>query len=121
MIETDSLQVPPPKKLPPTSEDDDDDADAFEDLDDSGSDVEEDDLKSALGKKRRDGKSAPLQPLTTIQRVYISRLVEEYGDDYQSMFMDTKLNKMQHSVATLEKLCKRYQMYKDKNPLLVGT
>lgn len=42
MIETDSLQVPPPKKLPPTSEDDDDDADAFEDLDDSGSDVEED-------------------------------------------------------------------------------
>lgn len=120
MIETDSLQVPPPKKLPPTS-DDDDDADAFEDLDDSGSEVEEDDLKSALGKKRRDGKSAPLQPLTTIQRVYISRLVEEYGDDYQSMFMDTKLNKMQHSVATLEKLCKRYHMYKDKNPLLVGT
>ncbi|KAG5587696.1 hypothetical protein H5410_048130 [Solanum commersonii] len=119
MIETDSLQVPPPKKLPPTS--DDDDADAFEDLDDSGSEVEEDDLKSALGKKRRDGKSAPLQPLTTIQRVYISRLVEEYGDDYQSMFMDTKLNKMQHSVATLEKLCKRYHMYKDKNPLLVGT
>ncbi|XP_015086190.1 nucleolar protein 16 [Solanum pennellii] len=121
MIETDSLQVPPPKKLPPTSEDDDDDADAFEDLDDSGSEVEEDDLKSALGKKRRDGKSAPLQPLTTIQRVYISRLVEEYGDDYQSMFMDIKLNKMQHSVATLEKLCKRYDMYKDKNPLLVGT
>ncbi|KAK4732258.1 hypothetical protein R3W88_025246 [Solanum pinnatisectum] len=120
MIETDSLQVPPPKKLPPTS-DDDDDVDAFEDLDDSGSEVEEDDLKSALGKKRRDGKSAPLQPLTTIQRVYISRLVEEYGDDYQSMFMDTKLNKMQHSVATLEKLCKRYHMYKDKNPLLVGT
>ncbi|KAL3328743.1 hypothetical protein AABB24_036057 [Solanum stoloniferum] len=120
MIETDSLQVPPPKKLPPTS-DDDDDVDTFEDLDDSGSEVEEDDLKSALGKKRRDGKSAPLQPLTTIQRVYISRLVEEYGDDYQSMFMDTKLNKMQHSVATLEKLCKRYHMYKDKNPLLVGT
>lgn len=37
------------------------------------------------------------------------------------MFMDIKLNKMQHSVATLEKLCKRYHMYKDKNPLLVGT
>ncbi|KAJ8543297.1 hypothetical protein K7X08_005820 [Anisodus acutangulus] len=117
MIETDSLQVPPPKKETPNA----DDVDAFEDLDDSGSEVEEDDLKSALGKRRRDGKSAPLQPLTTIQRVYISRLVEEYGDDYQSMFMDTKLNKMQHSVATLEKLCKRYHMYKDKNPLLVGT
>ncbi|MCD7470797.1 hypothetical protein HAX54_010946 [Datura stramonium] len=117
MIETDSLQVPPPQKQPLPS----DDADAFQDLDDSGSEVEEDDLKSALGKKRRDGKSAPLQPLTSIQRVYISRLVEEYGDDYQSMFMDTKLNKMQHSIATLEKLCKRYHMYKDKNPLLVGS
>ncbi|KAL3648024.1 hypothetical protein CASFOL_008992 [Castilleja foliolosa] len=77
-------------------------------------------LKSALGKKRIDGKQAPLQPLTTIQRVHISRLVEKYGDDYKSMFMDIKLNKMQHSVATLEKLCKRYHMYKDKNPLLVG-
>ncbi|XP_059294974.1 uncharacterized protein LOC132048039 [Lycium ferocissimum] len=120
MIETDSLQVPPPnKKQKPM--DMDDDVDGFQDLDDSASDVEEDDLKSALGKKRRDGKSAPLQPLTSIQRVYISRLVEEYGDDYQSMFMDTKLNKMQHSVATLEKLCKRYHMYKDKNPLLVGS
>ncbi|KAL3827829.1 hypothetical protein ACJIZ3_016631 [Penstemon smallii] len=40
------------------------------------------------------------------------------GDD-ASMFMDTKLNKMQHSIATLEKLCKRYNMYNDKNPLLV--
>ncbi|XP_060178705.1 uncharacterized protein LOC132608920 [Lycium barbarum] len=120
MIETDSLQVPPPKKKQKPM-DMDDDVDRFEDLDDSASDVEEDDLKSALGKKRRDGKSAPLQPLTSIQRIYISRLVEEYGDDYQSMFMDTKLNKMQHSVATLEKLCKRYHMYKDKNPLLVGS
>lgn len=41
------------------------------------------DLKSALGKKRRDGKSAPLQPLTAIQRIHIGRLVEKYGDDYQ--------------------------------------
>ncbi|KAL0420027.1 UNVERIFIED_CONTAM: hypothetical protein Sradi_1416200 [Sesamum radiatum] len=38
-----------------------------------------------------------------------------------SMFMDTKLNKMQHSVAALEKLCKRYHMHKDKNPLIVGS
>lgn len=41
------------------------------------------DLKSALSKKRRDGKTAPLQPLTTMQRVYIGRLIEKYGDDYQ--------------------------------------
>ncbi|KAJ1412624.1 Ribosome biogenesis protein Nop16 [Sesbania bispinosa] len=78
-------------------------------LEDSGSDLEEDDLKSALGKKRRDGKSAPPQPLTAMQRIHISRLVDKYGDDYQSMFMDIKLNPMQHSVATLEKLCKRLQ------------
>ena len=35
--------------------------------------------------------------------------------------MDTKLNAMQHSVATLEKLCKRYHMHKDKNPLIVSS
>lgn len=44
------------------------------------------DVKSALGKKRKDGKTASLQPLTTIQRVYIGRLVERYGDDYQVYF-----------------------------------
>lgn len=101
------------------------------------------DLKSALGKKRRDGEHAPLQPLTKMQRAHISQLVEKYGDDYrvgcqflfldlynvcdgclipfsfsQRMFMDTKLNAMQHSVATLEKLCNRYHMHKDKNPLI---
>lgn len=111
IIESDSLQVPPPKFDAPVSE--------FETID-SGSDVEEDDLKSALGKKRRDGKTMPLLPLTRMQRVHIGPLVEKYGDDYQSMFRDTKLNKMQHSVATLEKLCSRYVMWKNQNPLLVG-
>ncbi|KAI7984144.1 hypothetical protein LOK49_LG15G00225 [Camellia lanceoleosa] len=111
IIESESLQVPPPAADSTVSE--------FDPVD-SGSDLEEDDLKSALGKKRRDGKSAPLQPLTTMQRTHIGRLVEKYGDDYQSMFMDTKLNRMQHSVGTLENLCKRYHMYKDKNPLIVG-
>ncbi|XP_061365553.1 nucleolar protein 16 [Gastrolobium bilobum] len=86
---------------------------------DSGSDLEEDDLKSALGKKRRDGKTAPPKPLTAMQRVHISRLVDKYGDDYQSMFMDIKLNPMQHSLATLEKLCKRYHMHSNKNPLIL--
>ncbi|KAI8522678.1 hypothetical protein RHMOL_Rhmol13G0015100 [Rhododendron molle] len=140
IVESDSLQVPPPQPPPDAA------LSEFEPLD-SGSDLEEDDvaevrvcltilcsivnadnqrlvtdfdLKSALGKKRRDGKSAPLQPLTRIQRLHIRKLVEKYGDDYQSMFMDSKLNKMQHSVGTLEKLCKRYHMYKDKNPLIVG-
>ncbi|XP_031280572.1 nucleolar protein 16 [Pistacia vera] len=110
VVESDSLQMPPPSDEP---------VDEFAPLD-SGSDLEEDDVKSALGKKRRDGKRAPLQPLTTIQRAHIGRLVERYGDDYQAMFMDTKLNSMQHSVATLEKLCKRYHMYKDKNPLILS-
>ncbi|GFS39779.1 hypothetical protein Acr_00g0064860 [Actinidia rufa] len=113
IIEIGSLQVPPP---PPTP----DAAGAEFESDDSGSDLEEDDLKSALGKKRRDGKSAPLQPLTNLQRIHIAKLVEKHGNDYQSMFMDTKLNKLQHSAGTLEKLCKRYHMYKDKNPLIVG-
>ncbi|KAL8100966.1 uncharacterized protein LOC141682533 isoform X1 [Apium graveolens] len=112
IVESDSLQVPPPPKIDgPVSE--------FETID-SGSDVEEDDLKSALGKKRRDGKTMPLLPLTRMQRVHIGPLVEKYGDDYQSMFRDTKLNKMQHSVSTLEKLCSRYVMWKNQNPLLVG-
>ncbi|CAK9175318.1 unnamed protein product [Ilex paraguariensis] len=112
IIQSDSLQVPTPSDNAPISE--------FETID-SGSDLEEDDLKSALGKKRRDGKTAPLQPLTVIQRLHIGRLLEKYGDDYQGMFMDTKLNKMQHSVATLEKLCKRYHMNKGRNPLILSS
>ncbi|XP_020598431.1 uncharacterized protein LOC110038016 [Phalaenopsis equestris] len=68
------------------------------------------DLKTALGKKRRDGKTAQLQPLTTMQRVHVGNLIMKYGDDYQAMFRDTKLNLMQHSVATLKKLCQRYDV-----------
>lgn len=49
-------------------------------------------MKSALGKKRRDGEHAPLQPLTKMQRVHIGQLVEKYGDDYrvgcQFLFLD---------------------------------
>lgn len=73
-----------------------------------GSDRETDDVRAALGKRRRDGKAAPLRSLTTMQRVYIGRLIEKYGDNYEAMFMDTKLNAMQHSLATLKKLCQRY-------------
>ncbi|XP_073157718.1 uncharacterized protein [Henckelia pumila] len=111
IVESDSLQMPPPG---------DSVVSEFEPIG-SGSDVEEDDLKSALGKTRTDGKSGSLQPLTAIQRIHVGKLVKKYGDDYQSMFMDTKLNQMQHSVATLEKLCKRYHTFKDKNPLILGS
>ena len=41
------------------------------------------DLKSVLGKKRRDGKTTPLEPLTKIQRICIGRLIEKYGDNYK--------------------------------------
>ncbi|XP_024027733.1 uncharacterized protein LOC21385042 isoform X2 [Morus notabilis] len=101
LIQSDSLQVP----LPPPTSNSNGDAE-FDGLADTGSDLEEDDLKSALGKKRRDGKSAPPQPLTALQRRHIGLFIEKHGDDYQ------------HSVATLEKLCGRYHMCKDKNPLI---
>ncbi|XP_058083030.1 nucleolar protein 16 [Magnolia sinica] len=100
IVQSDSLQVPPPAEYRTELSE-------FDPID-SGSDLEEEDLKSVLGKKRRDGKTAPLQRLTTMQSIYVSRLIEKYGDDYESMFMDTKLNAMQHSVATLQKLCKRF-------------
>ncbi|KAG0615059.1 hypothetical protein M758_5G011600 [Ceratodon purpureus] len=47
-----------------------------------GSDDEPDDVKSVLHKKRSDGKKAPLQKLTTMQRVYVSRLILKHGEDY---------------------------------------
>eukprot|EP00249_Psilotum_nudum_P006262 c19592_g1_i2 orf=438-1025(-) len=79
-------------------------------LEDS-SDVEHDDLRSALGKKRRDGKHRPLLRLTTMQRIYVSRLILKHRDDYQAMSKDMKLNKMQHPPAALENLCKRFFAY----------
>ncbi|KAL5983759.1 hypothetical protein ACLOJK_017850 [Asimina triloba] len=109
ILESESLQLPPPRDSASTVQ-----LSEFDPVD-SGSDVEEDDLKSELGKKRRDGKTAPLQPLTSMQRVYIGRLIEKYCDDYESMFMDTNLNAMQHSVATLQKLCKRFHEAKKGN------
>ncbi|KAK1315831.1 Ubiquitin-like-specific protease ESD4 [Acorus calamus] len=86
------------------------DADDLLHDEDPGSDLESDDLKTALGKRRRDGKQAALLMLTAMQRLHVGKLVEKYGDDYQAMFMDTKLNRMQHSAGTLKKLCERYQL-----------
>ncbi|KAJ1692114.1 hypothetical protein LUZ63_008812 [Rhynchospora breviuscula] len=107
LVQIDSLQVVDRDKLDaPVSE--------FDPVD-TGSDLENDDLKSALGKKRRDGKTMPLLPLTKMQRLHVGNLIDKYGDDYQAMFMDTKLNAMQHSVATLKKLCQRYHVTDGKH------
>ncbi|KAH7314855.1 hypothetical protein KP509_21G024100 [Ceratopteris richardii] len=85
---------------------------ASEDLvSEEGSDIESDDLKETLGKKRRDGQHAPLQRLTKMQRVYVNRLIMKHKNDYMAMSKDMKLNKMQHTPAALEKLCKRFLAY----------
>jgi len=58
IVEVESLQKPPePNQL---DEDNCEIKDPEFQVIDSGSDLEEDDLKSALGKIRRDGKTAPL-------------------------------------------------------------
>lgn len=109
IVEVVSLQKPPEPNQP--DEDNGEIKDPEFRVIDSGSDLEEDDLKSALGKRRRDGKTAPLQRLTTMQRVYVGRLIKKHGNDYQAMSRDLKLNAMQHSVAALQKLCNRFHAY----------
>jgi nucleolar protein 16 len=69
IVEVESLQKSSePNQL---DEDNDDIKDPKFQVIDNGSDLEEDDLKSALGKIQRDGKNAPLQRLTTMQHVYV--------------------------------------------------
>ncbi|CAH2039078.1 unnamed protein product [Thlaspi arvense] len=98
MIQDDSLNVPPPPE-PPT---DDPIAKEFEPID-SGSDLEEDGTF-----------------FFSVLCYYLRlKLGQVSWIHLRSMFRDRKLNSMQHSVATLRKLCTRYQIYKDKNPILV--
>ncbi|KAG6543605.1 hypothetical protein Mapa_014968 [Marchantia paleacea] len=75
------------------------------------SDDEDDDVKSALNKLRKDGKKAPLKRLTKMQRVYFSRLIRKHGSDYQAMARDIKLNEMQHPEAALRKYCSQFHAY----------
>ena len=60
---------------------------------DDGSDVESDDLKYALGKKRRGGDQAPIQLLTKMQRIYMIRLISKNSEDIHAMSRDLTLNK----------------------------
>ncbi|CAM6083817.1 unnamed protein product [Calypogeia fissa] len=76
-----------------------------------GSDDEDDEVRTALNKLRKDGKKAPLQRLTKMQRVYVGRLMQKHGDNYEAMSRDIKLNEMQHPTAVLRKLCKQYERY----------
>eukprot|EP00897_Mesotaenium_endlicherianum_P011074 jgi/Mesen1/9996/ME000072S09412 len=81
------------------------------------SDHEPDDVRAALGKKSKNGLSAPEQRLTKMQRVYIGLLILKYGDDYVAMSKDVKVNKMQHSPGAIRKLCMRFLAY-EKKPLV---
>lgn len=76
-----------------------------------GSDDESDELRTALNKLRKDGKKAPLQRLTKMQRVYVGRLIEKHGADFEAMSKDRKLNEMQQPSAVLRKLCQQYDRY----------
>jgi len=71
IVEVESLQEPPEPNQ--ADEDNGEIKDPKFQVIDSGSDLEEDDLKYALGKRRRDGKTA------TIQRVYVGRLIKKHG------------------------------------------
>ncbi|KAJ4971258.1 hypothetical protein NE237_004357 [Protea cynaroides] len=75
IIESDSQQLPPLAEATSTL------VTEFDAIN-STSNLEEDDLKAALGKKQRDGKTAPLQPLIAIQRVHVRQLAKKFGDDY---------------------------------------
>jgi nucleolar protein 16 len=42
------------------------------------------------------------------EKRFIEELIQKYGDDYDAMFRDIKLNIYQHTVAQLRKKCQRY-------------
>ncbi|RIB03982.1 ribosome biogenesis protein Nop16 [Gigaspora rosea] len=46
--------------------------------------------------------------LSENERLSIEKLINKYGDDYESMFRDIKLNVYQHTAAQLKKKCQKY-------------
>lgn len=42
------------------------------------------------------------------EKQFIEELIQKYGDDYDAMFRDIKLNIYQHTAAQLRKKCQRY-------------
>lgn len=76
-----------------------------------GSDEEPDEVRAALGKKRKHGPSQPLQRLTKMQRVYVGNLITKHGEDVEAMSRDLKLNAMQHSPGVLKLLCRRFRTF----------
>eukprot|EP00271_Cylindrocystis_brebissonii_P012061 TRINITY_DN3012_c0_g1_i1.p1 TRINITY_DN3012_c0_g1~~TRINITY_DN3012_c0_g1_i1.p1 ORF type:complete len:202 (-),score=59.23 TRINITY_DN3012_c0_g1_i1:1400-2005(-) len=75
-----------------------------------------DEVRAALGLKRRHGPSKPLPRLTTMQRLHVGRLIRRYDQDYEAMARDRHLNAMQHSAGALKLLCRRFQHYKEALP-----
>ena len=72
------------------------------------------DVRGALGKKKRHAPSVPLPRLTTMQRTYFGRLVAKYGDNFEAMARDTKLNRLQQPSGALKLLYRRFEAYKEK-------
>lgn len=42
------------------------------------------------------------------EKRFIEELIRKYGDDYDAMFRDIKLNIYQHTAAQLRKKCQKY-------------
>eukprot|EP01031_Cornospumella_fuschlensis_P027157 gene27157-32804_t len=46
--------------------------------------------------------------LSDLDKLYIKKCMDKYGEDYKAMEKDIKLNYMQHTAKQMEKLVKKY-------------
>lgn len=53
-------------------------------------------------------------PITKEFQKYMAKCFDRYGDDYESMFRDIKLNNMQHTSTVLMKMGKKFLSMKDE-------